>query len=68
MHLKMRFSPRALSRMEEHMKLSLDSPLLKVASEIQMVKSTSKIKIQIEVIKECLSRNIRGKEELDLMI
>ena len=50
------------------MKLSLDSPLLKVASEIQMVKSTSKIKIQIEVIKECLSRNIRGKEELDLMI
>ena len=68
MHLKMRFSPRALSRTEEHTKLSLDSPLLKVASEIQMVKSTSKIKIQIEVIKECLSRNIRGKEELDLMI
>ena len=68
MHLKMRFSPRALSRMEGHMKISLDSPLLKVASEIQMVKSTSKIKIQIEVIKECLSRNIRGKEELDLMI
>ena len=68
MRLKMRFSLRALSRMGEHTKLSLNSPLPRVASEIQMVQSTSKIKTQIEVFKECLLRNIRGKEELDLMI
>ena len=68
MRLKMRFSLRVLSRMEEHTKLSLNSPLPRVASEIQMVQSTSKIKTQIEVFKECLLRNIRGKEELDLMI
>ena len=68
MRLKMRFSLRALSRMGEHTKLSLNSPLPRVASEIQMVQSTSKIKTQIEVFKECLLRNIIGKEELDLMI
>ena len=68
MRLKMRFSLRALSRMGEHTKLSLNSPLPRVASEIQIVQSTSKIKTQIEVFKECLLRNIRGKEELDLMI
>ena len=64
----MRFSLRALSRMEGHTKLSLNSPLPRAASETQMVQSTSKIKTQIEVFKECLLRNIRGKEELDLMI
>ena len=68
MRLKMRSSLRALSKMEAHTKLSLNSLLHRAASETQMVQLTSKFKIQIEVLKECLLRNIRGKEELDLMI